>query len=98
MRIRSSVVLLVLFSLSLTAAAATPPKLRLDDSARPTRYAARISVNPADTTFKGAIDIDLKVSRALDTLWLNATELTIDKASFTVGGAVVSARVVRGGD
>ena len=62
------------------AAAAQPPKLRLDDAARPTKYAARISVNPADPTFKGSIDIDLKINRATDTLWLNATELTIDKA------------------
>ena len=33
-----------------------------------------------------------------DTLWLNATELTVDKASFTVGGATVPARVVAGGE
>ena len=31
-------------------------------------------------------------------LWLNSTELTIDKASFTVGGAEVPARVVPGND
>ena len=102
MRIRPTAVLRTLplalvASLSLTAAA-SPPKLRLDDAARPTRYAARINVNPSDPTFTGSIDIDLKINRATDTLWLNATELTVDKASFTVGGATVDARVVPGGD
>ena len=80
------------------AAAAQPPKLRLDDAARPLKYAARISVNPADPTFKGAIDIDLKINHATDTLWLNATELTVDKASFTVGGATIPARIIAGGE
>src|SRR5438309_1721687 len=88
--------LLVFAGLSITAAAAQPPKLRLDDAARPTKYAARISVNPSEPTFKGSIDIDLKINRATDTLWLNSTELTIDKASFTIGGATVDARVVPG--
>lgn len=100
MHIRLSAVV-VAATLSLTAAgalAASPPKLRLDDAARPTRYAARISVNPADPTFKGSIDIDLKISRATDTLWLNATELTIEKATLTVGGATLPARVLPGGD
>ncbi len=63
---------------------------------RPTRYALRITVNPADPTFKGAVDIDLKINKASDTLWLNATELVIEKASFTVGGATVPARVIAG--
>ena len=100
MRIRFSALLAsTLLSLTAVAAvAAQPPKLRLDDAARPVKYAARITVNPADTTFKGAIDIDLKINRATDTLWLNATELTVDKASFTVNGQTIAARVVAGGE
>jgi alanyl aminopeptidase len=98
MRIRSAALVAVVTLASVAAAAPTPPKLRLDDSARPTRYAAKISVNPADPTFKGSIDIDLKINRATDTLWLNATELTVDKATFTIGGREVAARVVPGND
>ena len=82
---------------ALTAHAA-PPQLRLDDAARPTRYVARLRVNPAEPTFSGAIDIDLKINRASDTLWLNATGLTIDKASFTVGDVTLAARVVPGNE
>ena len=101
MRIRSYAQLVAIvtsLSSSLIAAASPPPKLRLDDAARPTKYAARISVNPADPTFKGSIDIDLKINRATDTLWLNATELTIEKASFVLGGTTVEATVVPGGE
>jgi alanyl aminopeptidase len=62
------------------------------------RYAARVAVDPAQPTFHAAIDIDLTLARTTSLLWLNATELTIDKASFTVGGATVPARAVPGND
>src|SRR6185437_15355312 len=90
--------LVVVASASATAFAASPPKLRLDDAARPTKYAARITVTPAEPTFKGSIDIDLKINRATDTLWLNGTDLTIEKATLTEGGATHAARVVNGGE
>src|SRR3954465_10457394 len=89
---------IAIVTLSTVAAAATPPKLRLDDAARPVKYAARVSFNPADPTFKGSIDIDLKINRATDTLWLNATELTVDKALFTIGGNTLEAKVVPGNE
>ncbi len=99
MRIRPSAASFALLAfVSLNAFAAAAPKLRLDDTARPTHYAARITVNPAEPTFQGSIDIDLKVNRATSTLWLNGTELTVQKAAFTVGGATVPARVVAGGE
>ena len=74
-----------------------PPRLRLDDAARPVRYAVRLTVDPAAPTFGGAIDIDLTLARATTLLWLNGTDLTIDEAHFVVGGATVPARVVAGG-
>lgn len=80
------------------AFAASPPKLRLDDAARPTHYTARITVDPAQPTFKGAIDIELKIARATDLLWLNGADLTVSKAAFTVGGASTPAKVVAGGE
>ena len=44
MRIRSAVLVALVTTTSAVAfAAPTPPKLRLDDSARPTKYAARIT-------------------------------------------------------
>ena len=98
MQIRSlAVAVVALVSLN-AVAAPTPPKLRLDDSARPTRYDARITVNPADPTFRGSIDIDLKINKPTETLWLNATELVMEKAAFTVGGTTVPARIIAGND
>ncbi|HEY2749578.1 MAG TPA: M1 family aminopeptidase, partial [Polyangia bacterium] len=97
MQIRSTLAFAIVALAALTAAAATPPpKLRLDDTARPTRYQVRITVNPADTTFKGAIDVDLKINKPTDTLWLNASELVIDKAEFTIGGATIPAHIIAG--
>ncbi|HXU71222.1 MAG TPA: M1 family metallopeptidase [Polyangia bacterium] len=98
MQIRSSLAFVLVASAALSASAAAPPKLRLDDGARPTRYDARITVNPADPTFHGSIDIDLAIRKPTDTLWLNATELTIEKAAFTIGGATVPARIIAGND
>lgn len=76
----------------------TPPRLRLDDTAKPTHYAARISFDPSQPTFRGVIDIDLKVARPADVIWLNGTELTVDKATVTVNGATLPARAVAGGE
>ena len=79
------------------AGAVSPPTLRLGDAARPLRYAARLTVDPAQPTFRAAIDIDLKIARATDVLWLDATGLTVASARFDVGGKSVAAEVVPGG-
>src|SRR5262245_28087946 len=79
------------------AAVATPPKLRLGDAVQPLRYAARLAVDPAQPTFKGSLELSLRVARPTDLVWLNATELTIERAHFLVGGTTVAARVVPGG-
>jgi alanyl aminopeptidase len=70
--------IVLLFAVAAPALAA-PPKLRLPDGARPTRYQVAVTVDPAADRFSGTIDIDLQVQKPLDTLWLNATELKIDK-------------------
>jgi cytosol alanyl aminopeptidase len=57
-----------------------PPTLRLPDTAAPVRYRAALEVDPAATSFRGSIEIDVVVKRDTDRLWLNAQGLTIDKA------------------
>jgi alanyl aminopeptidase len=81
-----------------TAGTPKPPALRLDKSVRPLRYAARITVDPAQPSFKGSIDIDLTLGAATDLVWLHATDLVVAKAAFTVAGASLPARVVPGGE
>jgi alanyl aminopeptidase len=79
------------------SAAAVPPRLRLGDDVRPIRYEVQLQVVPASDTFAGAVAIDLEVRRTLPRLWLNATELTVDRAELEVGGETLPLRVVPGG-
>src|SRR4051812_33347079 len=76
--------------------AATPPKLRLPSTVRPTAYALDLKVVPSEPTFSGTNTIDLRVDAPTSLLWLNATGLTIDGAEVRAGGAMQAARVVAG--
>ena len=76
-----------------------PPKLRLDGSARPLRYAVDLTIVPDRDTFRGSVDIDLDVRTASDVIWLNAIGLTIEDASFRPDGSpALPAKTVPGGD
>ena len=81
-----------------TAAAPEPPKLRLPAAAEPTGYAAELTIDPSQKTFRGSISIDLRVKEKSSLLWLNATALEIAKASATVKDRSMAVRVVPGGD
>ncbi|HMG19961.1 MAG TPA: M1 family metallopeptidase, partial [Kofleriaceae bacterium] len=76
------------------AAAPAPPALRLPGDVRPTRYALELTVVPDQPTATGRIRIAAEVVRPTRVVWLNATGLTIDRA--TLAGR--PARVVPGGD
>jgi aminopeptidase N len=75
----------------------TPPTLRLPAGARPVRYALDLTIVPATPTFSGRVTIDLQLGAATSLLWLNATDLTIAKATLLAGGETLPARVVPGG-
>ncbi len=79
------------------AFAQKPPELRLSRSVEPVRYAAELTVVPAQETFSGTIDIALSVHEPASVIWLNATDLTVGEASLKAGGRTVAARVVPGG-
>ena len=66
-----------------------PPTLRLPDVATPNRYRASLEIDPASTTFKGHIEIDVSVARMLDVLWLNGQDLTVQRASLRRAGGDV---------
>src|SRR3954453_10629035 len=78
--------------------AATPPKLRLPSTVRPTHYALELRVVPAQPTFSGMVTIDLRVDQPTSLVWLNATGLTIESGELRAGGATQAARVVAGGE
>jgi len=79
-----------------SAWAADPPKLRLDDSVRPLRYAADLTLKPGSTGFSGAIDIDLDLARPSNLIWLNAVDITIRVARLTQGAQTITATVEPG--
>ena len=68
-------------------AAVEPPTLRLPDLAAPRAYRVALEVDPAQTTFRGRAELDLSVKRTTDTIWLNAQDLTIQRAVLRRGGA-----------
>ena len=67
-----------------SAAQASPqaPAFRLGDVATPLDYNATLAIDPRQPQFSGEIKIALRVNRAAPVLWLNATDLTIDKSTF----------------
>lgn len=80
--------LLALGALTLNLAAATPaaPTLRLPDTATPLRCAVDLTVDPAQEAFQGRVQMQVKVKKATDILWLHATGLQVTEATFTPAG------------
>src|SRR5579863_3696664 len=95
--------LFVLFATcSLAAALAAPtlepPKLRLSDNVQPIRYAVDLTIVPDRDTFRGAVDISIDIHTATPVIWLNASDLQIQEASFRqASGAPSKAEVLDGG-
>lgn len=79
---------------------ATPnaPALRLPRDFLPTRYAARLEMDPAKTDFRGSIAITGAVAKATDVVWLHGKNLTIAKATATKDNAELPVKVTRVGD
>lgn len=82
--------------LTVSTSAAVPPKLRLDDSVRPARDEAELTLATDATTFSGAIDIDVELAQPLSLVWLNAVDLSIREADVRAGGKTLSATVEPG--
>lgn len=78
------------------APAPTPPAFRLPADVAPTRAAVTLTLVPAEDTFQGTTEIDLKVARPTRVLWLHANELTVSEAHLDVAGTKRAARVVTG--
>ncbi len=75
-----------------------PPQLRLGDAATPISYEAHLAIDPKETSYSGAIRIELRFNRAVPVLWLNASALTIEAAEIEQGNRKSTIRVVPGGE
>ncbi len=76
----------------------TAPQLRLPDSVVPTSYEVELTLDPDKTAFSGSIAIKINVKQAVDTVWLNASSITVQDASFVSGGKNQTAKSIGGGD
>ena len=86
-------------TVALAAPSVDPPKLRLPDTVRPSHYAVDLTLVPDRDTFRGAVDIELDIRGTSSVLWLNATGITVQDASFrSSSGASVSAKATPGGN
>jgi aminopeptidase N len=97
---KSVVPALLLFAWPILAAPSMePPKLRLDGSVQPLRYAVDLTIVPDHDSFRGSVDIDIDVRTPSQTIWLNASGLAIQEASFrSESGPVLPAKTAPGGD
>ncbi|HEY7302641.1 MAG TPA: M1 family metallopeptidase [Bryobacteraceae bacterium] len=102
-RSRRWFVWLLLLSASLDSAgwcASGPPKLRLGEvqQVKPESYTVELTLNPDRDDFSEVVGIHVNVEQAIPTLWLNATNIAVQKASVAYRGEQRSATVVPGGD
>ena len=79
-------------------ASEAPPTLRLPDTVAPTSYAVRLTLDPSKESFSGSIAIRVNVRRPVQTIWLNATQIRIEKALLTAGGKELAAKAIPGGE
>src|SRR5258708_1286680 len=89
---------LCLLGCAQAAPTAEAPKLRLGDSARPSRYAVDLTIVPDRDTFRGVVDITVEIHTASAAIWLNATALQIQEASFRSDSGVQTAQVIPAGN
>src|SRR5262245_47339167 len=92
----NTVGLFLVGSLLLAEQTPTPPKFRLADSVRPTRYALDLIIVPDEETFAGTADIDLSLRESTSIVWLHGVDLIVREATIKTGGKTVAARTITG--
>jgi cytosol alanyl aminopeptidase len=76
----------------------TPPALRLPKTARPVHYAIDLTLVPSRETFSGTEEIEVDLAETTSLFWLNAVDLSISRASLSVGSRELPVQVVPGGE
>ena len=76
-----------------------PPALRLSaTAASPVSYAVRLTIDPAQPTFRGAVDVEIRLGEKTTLLWMHGADLDAVTATAKVGGETVAVRPVPGKD
>lgn len=86
-----------LFLLACCVAAVSDPLpfLRLQEvqDIRPTAYKANLSLDPAKADFSGSIEIQLDIAKPTSTIWLNASDIQVQKATLQKDGRTLDPAV-----
>jgi alanyl aminopeptidase len=76
------------------APADEPPTGKLPDDARPLAYTLDLKIDPRADRFSGRVVIRVKLTKALDHLWLHASEIDVEKIDVTdARGAIHTAQL-----
>jgi len=105
MRARLPILAVALAALALASARIgladdpAPPALRLSaTAASPVSYAVRMAIDPAQPTFRGAVDVEIKLGEKTTLLWMHGADLDAVTATAKVGGETLTVRPVPGKD
>jgi alanyl aminopeptidase len=82
-------------TITATTARGAPP-FRLPGDAVPKRYSAELVVDPRSSSIGATLELELDVRRGVDTLWLDAEGLTVQRAQIHIGKSAMAARVLTG--
>jgi cytosol alanyl aminopeptidase len=91
-------VLLCAIFLPFASAAETKPELRLPDSVAPTSYKVELTLDPAKDDFTGSITIEIDLKQPVQTIWLNASSISVAEASLKMAGKTFSAQTAPSGE
>jgi alanyl aminopeptidase len=73
------------------------PTLRLPDTVSPISYRAELTVDPNKDSFSGIIHIKIKIAKAVRTIWLNGTDITVAAAVLHAAGKSYNAKAGNSG-
>jgi alanyl aminopeptidase len=95
----SPLVTLLISTLACAYTSPAPPHLRLSEvqEVQPAFYKIALTLDPDSERFNGSIAIRLDVKAPLRTLWLNATNISVQKAVLEHAGTLIKPTVVPGG-
>ncbi len=89
--------LAALIPVALPAATPTPPQLRLPDTVKPSSYQVELKLDPNETTFSGRVNIKVDLKEPVQTIWLNATDITVGDVILVKNGKDLTAKAIPGG-
>jgi alanyl aminopeptidase len=75
------------------AAPQPPAGMRLPATVKPLLQRVELTITPASDRFQGTTELDVELTAASDTLWLNARDLTVTQGSVRMGDAELRGQI-----